>query len=191
MGVERDEIDVERRALVQLRRALDPEPAQLRRREQAEDPVGAALLDGRRRGLERGDEAPDDRVRIAIGLRRVRPLAEVRVAREPDLAAAPIEDPVGAGPGRRGRADVAVGDAGGDRCRVRVGRELEEEVRVRRGELEDDGAGRVVGPDTGGEVAARPPPRASVATEDAGEVVGTLRADAEQALDRAAEVAGA
>jgi hypothetical protein len=63
-----------------------------------ERPVGAARTDGTHLRSPILAEAPDDLVWVAGRLRRVRPLAEVRVAHEADLAAAGTGDSVRAGP---------------------------------------------------------------------------------------------
>ena len=95
------------------------------------------------------------------------------------------------GPGGRElrRADLVIRRS----CPDRVGEgegELVQEVRVRRGEVEGDRVGLVVGDDAAREIAATRRPLALVGADDAGVVTGRAGVDGEQALDRVAEVFG-
>jgi hypothetical protein len=189
--VERDEVEDLRRVGVHLRGAREPDRGQLRRRQQAVDPVAAAGLDRRRRGVEGADVPPGDRVGVAGRLGGVRPLAEARVAHEPQPARREARHAVRARAGDRRASGVLVGDARRDRRRVREDGQLEEEVGVGLAQAEGDRARAILGRDAVGKAAVLRARPAAAGADDAREVVGAERADAEQALDGAPEVGGA
>src|SRR5215469_4883104 len=188
--VEVRKVNNELRAGVQLGGSLQAELAVLRLRDQAEDPVGSSVLDGGDGVLAGWHRTPHDRVRITGRLGGTRPLVEERVAGETDLGAADGNDLVRARPWYGPRAGFVVGGSRGDRGRKGLHGELEKEAGVARGEPEGDGAGRVVGNDPAGKVATGGVLSAGGGADDAGEVGLPWRADAEQALDPTAEVAG-
>ena len=101
-----------------------------------------------------------------------------------------VRDPVRPGAGHRARAGLAVRRPGRDRRRVGILGQLEQELGVGRGEVEGDRPGGVVGDDPAGQVAATRMIGARGGAGEAGVQRPARRSDPEQALDRAAEVAG-
>ena len=97
--------------------------------------------------VRRAADREDDRVRVAVRLRRLRPLVEVRVAHEPERVLRPVArdqyGPVaGSGCVPLSRSGVPAGTTVGERKR-----ELVQEVRVGCDEMEGDGLRGVVGDD--------------------------------------------
>src|SRR5205085_1983966 len=74
--------------------------------------------------------------------------------------------------------------------RERELRQLEEEVRVGPREVEDDGAGTLVGDDTAREVTAMRMASAGAGADDLRVVADSRRVEAEQPLERTSEVRG-
>ena len=190
VGVERQELDGKLGVGVQLSRVLKFELLVLGGRDLAEEPVGSSLLDRGHRVLHGRHGPPHDRVGVAGRLGGVGPLAEERVADEPDLRAADAGDLVRPGAGYGARPGFAVGCPGRDRCREGELGQLEQELGVGRGEVERDRPGSVVGDDAAGQVAAGRALGAGSGADEAGVQRDAGGSDAEQALDPAAEIAG-
>ncbi len=186
--VEGNELDVEGRVLVQLREMSKPEPTQKARRDQSGAPICLLTFDGPSGCVGGRTESPDDRVGIAVRLRGVRPLSEEPVSGEAKLARARAHDAVWARAWNSTRADVAVRGAGRNRSRECDHAELEEKVGIRSAEVEHDGVGGIVGDDPVREVAHGRSLRARRGPDHGAVQARSGRIEAEQTLDRAAEI---
>ena len=164
--------------------------AQAIRRWVVEHPVGLAILDLSHLGLSRETELLDDHVGVAVRLRVLRPLLEVRVADELDLFVRVVLDELVRPRPRRRDLNFLVRRAGREDERKR-NRELVEELRVALRQVERDRSLRVVDDDSLVEIASLRALDAGVTADD--DVVPgagvRARADLEEPLEGVLDVA--
>src|SRR6202041_2774930 len=149
------------------------------------------LAAGNRGGALGGAEvqADADPVRVPGRLGRGVPFPEARVAYQEQFPAGQVPaDQVRPG-GRQRGLGLAAGSGRGQHVGEGQG-QLVQEIRVRLVEVEGDGAGPVVGGDATGQVTGPGGPQARRGATDRAVVRHTGRAELEQALEGAGDVAG-